>query len=132
MIIDLQKFVHAERRYWAELEAILTKLENEPKHSLDIDQVNNFHYLYQRASADLAKILTFSSEPELRRYLESLVARAYGEIHETRQRPHRFAPWHWFFHTFPQTFRRHARVFWLAVAITLVGCALGGFAVGFD
>ena len=36
------------------------------------------------------------------------------------------------FQTFPQTFRRHARAFALAVAITLAGCAFGGFAVGLD
>ena len=30
-----------------------------------------FHQLYERTAADLAKIATFSSEPETRRYLET-------------------------------------------------------------
>jgi hypothetical protein len=83
--------------------------------------------LYERTAADLAKITTFSSEPETRRYLESLVARAYGEIHETRERNRRINPLKWFFETLPQTFRRHIRAFWMSVAITLAGCAFGGF-----
>src|SRR5258706_9622506 len=99
---------------------------------MPLDQLRHFHYLYERASADLAKITTFSSEPETRRYLENRVARAYGEIHETRERRTRLAPLKWFFQTLPQTFRRHARAFYLSVAITIAGCAFGGFALMFD
>jgi uncharacterized membrane protein SpoIIM required for sporulation len=61
-----------------------------------------------------------------------LVARAYGEIHETRERRSRLAPWQWFFQTLPRTFRRHLRAFYLTVAITLAGCAFGGLALIFD
>ena len=132
MIIDLQKFIGEERLYWAELEEILDKLEKEPELKMSLEQARQFHYLYQRTSADLAKITTFSFEPEIRRYLESLVGRAYGEIHETREKPHRLAPFHWFFRTFPQTFRRHIRAFWLSLAIMLVGCAFGGLAICYD
>jgi uncharacterized membrane protein SpoIIM required for sporulation len=60
------------------------------------------------------------------------VGRAYGEIHETRRRAHRFAPWHWFFKTLPQTFRRHVRAFGWSVLITLAGCGFGGLALAFD
>ncbi|MEP6664271.1 MAG: stage II sporulation protein M, partial [Verrucomicrobiota bacterium] len=106
--------------------------ENEPSFKLNLDQLKRFHYLYERTSADLGKMVTFSSEPETRRYLESLVARAYGEIHETREKQHRFRPLQWFLRTFPQTFRRHVRVFYFSVAITLVGAAFGGAVVSFD
>ena len=132
MIIDLQKFVASERRHWADLESLLDKLENDPGFKLSLDQLKHFHYLYERTSADLAKITTFASEPQTRRYLESLVARAYGEIHETRETPHRLAPVHWFVNTFPQTFRRHLRVFWLSVGITIVGSLFGAGAISFD
>src|SRR5438445_4041141 len=132
VIIDLQRFVAAERPFWAELEKALAKLEAEPNRRLLLDQVHRFHLLYERTAADLAKITTFSSEPETRRYLESLVARAYGEIHETREKPHRLAPVHWFFRSFPQTFRRHLRAFWLSVAITIGGALFGGAAIAFD
>ena len=132
VIIDLTKFLASERPHWAELEALLNGLEANPDHELDLARARRLHYLYERASADLGKLATFASEPDIRRYLEGLVARAYGEIHETREKPHRLAPWHWFCHTFPQAFRRNVRAFWLSVAITLAGCAFGGLAVAFD
>lgn len=132
MIIDLQKFITHERHYWTELEQLLDRLEKYPERRMDLEQVKQFHYLYQRASADLSKIMTFSSEPEIRRYLESLVGRSYGEIHETREKPQRLVPLHWFFHTFPGTFRRHVSAFWLSLAIMLVGGAFGGLAIVAD
>lgn len=132
MIIDLPKFMASERPYWTELERILARLETQSRVRLSLDEVRRFHYLYERTSADLGKITTFSSEPETRRYLEHLVARAYGEIHETRRKALGFAPTKWFFQTLPQTFRRNIRAFWLAVAISFVGALFGGFAVALD
>src|SRR5882724_7598572 len=132
MIIDLQRFVASERPAWAELEGLLTKLEAEPNFRMTLERLQRFHLLYERTAADLAKIATFSSEPETRRYLENLVARAYGEIHETREKRRRIFPLKWFFQTLPQTFRRHIRAFHLSLAITLAGCAFGGLATAFD
>jgi len=127
MLIDLQKFIVAERPFWSELEGMLDTLERRPELRLTLGQVERFHYLYQRTSADLAKIKTLSAEPNTRAYLESMVARAFGEIHETRERPHRLAPLHWFFGTFPQTFRRHINAFWICLAAMLAGSLFGGF-----
>jgi uncharacterized membrane protein SpoIIM required for sporulation len=132
VIIDLQRFVAAERHYWDEFERVLEKLEAEPNLRMPLDDVRRFHFLFERTAADLAKITTFSSEPETRRYLENLVARGYGEIHETREGRRRFYPIKWFFHTLPQTFRRHIRAFYVSVAITIAGCAFGGFALALD
>jgi uncharacterized membrane protein SpoIIM required for sporulation len=132
VIIDLQRFVASERPYWSQFESVLDKLEAEPNLRMTLDQLRQFHLLFERTSADLAKIITFSSEPETRRYLEHLVARGYGEIHETRERQRRIYPIKWFFYTLPQTFRRHVRAFYLSLAITLVGCAFGGFALALD
>ena len=127
MIIDLQKFIKEERVYWSELESVLDRLEKRPELKLSLSRVERFHYLYQRTSGDLAKIKTFASEPNTLAFLESLVARAFGEIHETREKPHRLAPLHWFFSTFPQTFRRHVRAFWICLVAMLVGSMFGGF-----
>ena len=132
MIIDLQKFVASERPHWTELERLLARLEADPNLKMNLDQLRHFHRLYERAAADLARITTFSSEPETRRYLENLVARGYGEIHETRERQRRIFPLKWFFQELPRTFRRHVRAFWLSLAITVVGCAFGGLAIAFD
>ncbi len=132
MIIDLPKFAAGERPYWTELESMLDRMEAGAAGRMTLDQTRRFHYLYERTSGDLARIVTFSAEPETRRYLEHLVARAYGEIHESREKQHRVSPVSWFLQTLPQTFRRHAGAFWLSLAITIVGCLFGGFAVAFD
>jgi len=132
VIVDLQRFIVSERPFWVQLETMLNRLEAEPNLRMTLTQTQLFHHLYERTAGDLAKITTFSSEPETRRYLENLVARAYGEIHETREKQRRFFPLKWFFHTLPQTFRRHAHAFYLSVAITLLGCAFGGFALALD
>ena len=132
MIVDLNRFIASGRPHWVELERMLNRLEAEPNLQMTLSQVQLFHHLYERTAADLAKVSTFSSEPETRRYLEHLIARAYGEIHETREKQRRFFPWKWFFQTLPQTFRRHVRCFYLSVAVTLAGCAFGGLAIAFD
>jgi uncharacterized membrane protein SpoIIM required for sporulation len=132
MILDLERFIAGERSGWKELETILNVLEAEPNARLTLEQLQRFHELYERAAAGLARLATFSSEPETHRYLESLVARAYGEIHETREKQRRIFPMKWLFQTFPRTFRRHIGAFGLSVAITLAGCAFGGLATAFD
>lgn len=132
MIIDLAHFIQRERPFWDELEAVLKHLEEEPLAVLPLERTERLHYLYERTSADLGRVSTFASEPEIRHYLEALVARAYGEIHEVRGKPHRFDPLGWFFKTFPRTFRRHIMAFWLSVAATLFGCVLGGGALALD
>lgn len=132
MIVDLQKFIANERPVWAELEKMLNRIEGDPHGQLSLAQLQRFHQLYERTAAGLARITTFSSEPETRRFLENLVARAYGEIHETREKHRRFYPLQWFFKTWPQTFRKHIRAFYLSVAITVAGCAFGGLAIAFD
>lgn len=132
MIIDLPRFIANGRPVWAELEGLLDRLEAEPNARMNLARLQHFHQLYERTASDLARLTTFSAEPETRRYLEHLVARAYGEIHETREHRRRIRPLEWFFHTLPQTFRRHVRAFYLSVAITLVGCAFGVFALAFD
>ncbi len=132
MILDLPRFIAAERPAWTELEQILDRLAQSPNRRPTLDEAKRFHFLYRKVSADLGRIATFAAEPELRSYLESLTARAYGEIHETRARGRRFRPWHWFSIEFPCAFRRHFRAFVISTLITLVGVLFGGFAVAFD
>ena len=129
MIIDLPRFLAAGRPSWEELERLLDRLAAEPGLRLDVEQARRFHYLYQRSAADLARVQTFSAEPEVRAHLESLVLRAYGEIHETRGRSVRLHPWEWFTGSLPRAFRRHLKAFGLAAALTVAGSAFGGLAL---
>lgn len=132
MIIDLDKFVAREQKYWNELRQMVIRLEGRTRGRMSLSEARRLHYLYERATADLSQLETFASEPQQRFYLEGLVARAYSQIHEARRGGHRLRPLRWFFGTFPRAFRRHVRAFWLSLAVTLVGCAFGAFAVSID
>ena len=130
MIIDLARFVAAEKPYWEELERVLRQVEDDPERRLAVPEIQRLHYLYERSSADLARLDTFSTEPRLREFLAALVSRAYSEIHETRA-PLRIE-WRKLILAFPRAFRRHLGAFRLAAAITLLGCAFGWLAVRQD
>ncbi|HYW48067.1 MAG TPA: stage II sporulation protein M [Bryobacteraceae bacterium] len=130
MIIDLPRFVEAERPYWDELQNVLQRMEAEPERRVPLEEIQRLHYLYERSSADLARLDTFSTEPRLRAFLESLVSRAYSEIHETR------APlgvrWKSMVLAFPRAFRRHLGAARLSAGVTLLGVAFGCFAMWRD
>ena len=80
MIINLKKFISEESSHWRELEGLLEKLEKRPELKLSLSRLQRFHYLYQRASGDLARIKSLSAERNTRVYLESLVADSIGQI----------------------------------------------------
>src|SRR5580692_8261670 len=127
MILDISRFVEHERPHWTALEKSLGWLEVNPETRLTLAEVEKLHVLYQRASADLARV----PDGELRRYLEWLVSRAYAEIHEARERK-RFRPWRWVTEEYPRTFRKHMRAFQLATALTIGGVAFGALALRID
>jgi uncharacterized membrane protein SpoIIM required for sporulation len=127
VIIDVARFVTSERAYWSELESQLAQIENSPERTLTLREVVRLHYLYERCSADLSRLGALASDPRLRSYLESLVARAYAEIHETRA-PFKLS-WRSIVMAFPRAFRRNLGAFRLSLAATLAGCAFGVFAV---
>ncbi len=129
MIIDVHKFAEEERPYWQELESFVSRLNGSGK--LTLGEVRRLHYLYQRASSDLAKFVTFSGNMELKDYLENLVSRAYCVMHETREH-HRFRPFHWLLRGFPRAFRKHVKMFYLAAAITMLGSLFGAVALTVD
>jgi uncharacterized membrane protein SpoIIM required for sporulation len=131
VILDLPRFLAVEEPFWTELEGALDRMEEDPSGRLTLEEVERLHYLYERASADLGRVRTFSAETATIRRLEALVARAYAEIHETRRLRARASvgkAWR----AFPQAFRRRIAAFQLAVVVTLAGCALGWFAIRFD
>lgn len=128
MILDVERFVRSEEPYWQELDKAITEIENDSQHRLDLDRLERFHYLYQRAATSLARLTSNSGDPEVRAWLESLIARAYGEIHRRAAGP-RFSFWKWLRAGFPQTFRRHLAAFWLSLAVTIAGSAFGAVAI---
>jgi uncharacterized membrane protein SpoIIM required for sporulation len=132
VILDLPRFLKTERPYWEELNNLLDRMDNDRYERLTLQQVTRLEYLYQRAASALARLSTFSAEPNTTQFLESLVARAYAECHPNRVAAQRFRPFHWFFQTFPRTFRKQSRAFALAVALTVAGAAFGWGVVAMD
>jgi len=132
MIVDLPRFLAAERPYWQELEQYLDRLQRNPDVPPTLAEAERFHYLYQRASSALSKVTHLSSERQLKRYLETLIGRAYSEIQESRQGRVQFRPWQWFTGDFPRAFRRHTRAFALTVLLTLLGVAFGALGMALD
>jgi len=132
VILDLKEFIVEQQEVWREFEALLDAVERNPTTTMDIEKVKRFHHLYQLTSADLARLQSFASEPELKQYLESLIGRAFGEIYESRRKPHRIAPLTWFFRSFPRAFHRRIGAFRVALAAMLLGCLFGGAALVID
>lgn len=121
-----------EKPFWDELDATLERIAISKVFMSDLEAVQRFHYLYERATADLAKLTTFSSDKQTRLHLETLVARAYAEIHSTGEKSGRFAPIRWLLSDFPRAFRRHIAAFGLSLAVTLTGMIFGAFALAID
>ena len=61
MILDVARFTAVERPYWQELDALLRRLDNDPGARLDLAQTERFHYLYQRCSADLSRLVSLAA-----------------------------------------------------------------------
>ena len=135
MILDLERFQMQARPRWNSLESLLAALEGRPDHRLNSAESEQLQELYTQVGADLNRVTYGALAPELRQYLERLVARAYAELYYIP--PTRSTLWQWrrwlrIFTAFPETFRRQSRYFALAVLITALGCAMGGLAVRYD
>ena len=129
MILDADRFLENERPAWEELSRQIDALENNPAKTATVAELERFHYLYQRAASALARLQSNSGDAAALRYVETLVARAYGEIHQHQSRVRRFRFFLWLLGGFPRAFRRHAGAFALSVAITIGGAAFGAVAL---
>jgi len=135
VILDLERFQAQEQPRWSKLESLLAQLESRPDRLLKLAEADLLQDLYAQTAADLNRVTHGALAPELRRYLEQLVARAYAELYYARPtRSELWQPRRWLriFTAFPEAFRRQSRYFALAVLVTLLGSTLGGLAVRFD
>lgn len=135
MILNLERFQAQARPRWNNLEMLLATLESRPDRRLNPAEAHQLQELYSQAAADLNRVTHGALAPELRQYLERLVARAYAEIYYAPPaRSELWQPRRWLriFQAFPESFRRQSRYFVVAVLITLLGCAFGGLAVRYD
>jgi uncharacterized membrane protein SpoIIM required for sporulation len=135
VILDLERFQAQARPRWNSLESLLSILEGRTDRRLNPEEAEQLQELYTQVAADLNRVTHGALVPELRQYLERLVARAYAELYYAP--PTRSEFWQWrrwlrIFTAFPEAFRRQARYFALSVLITTLGCAMGGLAVRYD
>jgi uncharacterized membrane protein SpoIIM required for sporulation len=135
VILDLQRFQAQGRPRWEKLESLLAQLESRPDRRLKPVEAELLQELYAQTAADLNRVTHGALAPPLRQYLERLVGRAYAELYYAPPSASQlWNPRRWLriLTEFPETFRRQSRYFALAVLITILGCALGGFAVRYD
>ena len=79
MILDLQRFQAQAQPHWNKLELLLAQLESRPGRLLKPGEAELLQELYAQTAADLNRVIHGALAPELRQYLERLVARAYAE-----------------------------------------------------
>jgi uncharacterized membrane protein SpoIIM required for sporulation len=135
VILNLERFQAQAGPRWRNLESLLNALESRPDRRLHPAEAPQLQELYAQAAADLNRVAHGALAPELRQYLERLVARAYAELYYSPPtRSEIWQPRHWLriFSAFPEAVRRQSRYFALAVVVTVLGCALGGLAVHYD
>jgi uncharacterized membrane protein SpoIIM required for sporulation len=135
VILDLERFQAQARPRWSKLESLLAALESRPGRRLNPAEAEQLQELYAQTAADLNRVTHGALAPDLRQYLERLVARAYAERYyapPTRSEIWQPRRWLRIFTAFPKAFRRQSRYFALAVLITVLGCALGGLAMRYD
>ena len=123
MILDLEVFLARERPRWEELEQALRPFEQDRFYRPSLEDALRLFDLYEHCVAALARFEE-SSQPELSAYLESLVARAYAQIHSV-SKGGRFRPFEWLMQTVPVTFRRRSRAFIVATAMFILGSITG-------
>lgn len=131
MILDIQKFITSRRSDWDEFEAMVNALEgnNQP---MSLEEMRRFHHLYEKIASDLMKLKTFASEPQTRAYLESLIARAYGEMHGSFLRQPLRKQFSDLLVAFPAAIRRHVKLLYVTLALFFTGMTFGAFALIVD
>ena len=81
MILNLERFQLQARPRWKNLESLLGALESRLDRRLNPGEAEQLQELYAQVAADLNRVTHGALAPELRQYLERLVARAYAELY---------------------------------------------------
>jgi len=92
VILDLQRFQWQEQPRWNKLESLLAELEARPDRLLKPGEAELLQEQYAQTAADLNRVIHGALAPDLRQYLERLVARAYAELYYARPTRSGFSP----------------------------------------
>src|SRR4051812_29354904 len=110
------------RSRWRELEELLMRAEKGGLERLSVPEVKQLGQLYRQVTIDLSRARTAAAHPDLLRSLNTLAARAHGQVY--RVPPVDLRPLLLFLITgFPRLVRRHARPI-LTTTLVFVGTTL--------
>lgn len=125
MILDIARFIANRRPLWKEYEALLHSMTEVNGFRLNLEQIKRLRFLQDAVSADLIKLRTFASDPVTTEYLESLVARGFGVIHENRTGARLRFNLVGFLVEFATTVRRHSGALFFVIAVMGIGAVFG-------
>lgn len=111
---------------WKELDGLLERAERRGLAALSVEDVQRLGRLYRQVTIDLSRARAEASHPDEVRYLNSLAARAHGQVYRTR-RANLHGVLGLLATGFPRLVRRHALPILVATGVFL-GSALASFA----
>ncbi|WFB36765.1 stage II sporulation protein M [Kiritimatiellota bacterium B12222] len=129
MIVNLNNFILRRKPLWEEYDDMLLSLEQDGSRRLSLEEIQRLQTLHEHIAGDLVRVRTFASEPDTIDYLESLLTRGFGFIHESNKFKFQKSKCKQAFHAFPRTLRSHRHAFQLVVITFILGAILGGFLV---
>ena len=115
MINNEEALLNKRQEGWARLNELSHKAEGSFRY-LSGDEVVEYVRLYRQASADLAYLMTHSSNADVVHYLNALVGRSYAQLYRTPKKGLLANLWE-YLATICQTIRRQRRSIYLASAL---------------
>ena len=118
------EFRRGREKTWADLEALVTRVERDGLASLGPDAVSRLPLLYRATLSSLSVARAVSLDHSLLAYLESLACRAYVASYGAKRHP-LDAAWRFLTHRFPAALRAARRELLLSALVLLLGVATG-------
>jgi len=123
--------IAGSRQGWERLSELLDQAERGGLAGLQADELDELGRLYRRATSDLSVARRDDVDPEIARYLNQLVSRAYARIY-AGSRPRRLGLGRLFAVEVPQTFRKRASYIGVSVLLSVVAALASYTAVTSD
>jgi uncharacterized membrane protein SpoIIM required for sporulation len=129
--VNQDQFVARRQEQWKELAAVLAQTQARGARRLPLEQVQKLGRLYRQTASDLAYARTYFPHAQTTAYLNQLVTQAHNIIYA--EEPQRLKTlWRFFAADVPRAVREAWRPLALAAALTLLGAAVGFFAILYD
>ncbi|HEY9824616.1 MAG TPA: stage II sporulation protein M [Stenomitos sp.] len=123
--MDIKRWLNRQEPYWQRLSTLLDRSEKQGLHHLSATEVQEFSSLYRKVSADLSRARTHQVGAVVVDRLTRLTLRSYSQIYQGGRRQNWrdvLAFYRW---GFPEIVRQTIGYSGLALAIALIGAAVG-------